>query len=219
MTAKKVDFAARRREIQQHIATAETEFRAVALRREMEEATDEDLAAARATISTLQDRLTGVDQAEALAEEHAAQRAREHELAERARAYAELQTVLARRHKAAKAVEKAIVTLGSAFQEFRAPAEHVIEMLRPWVRGADLSDLIQDNLKPVGRDDVRVIAGLLFTHGLDFRGFDQAEMVSRLRDPDFRAYSDLASWTQLHNRRVFEAASVIEPEAEQDEAA
>ncbi|MEN2787569.1 hypothetical protein ACFOKI_02885 [Sphingomonas qilianensis] len=190
------NYTSRRIKLVASLDTARTANNEAAFRREMDEATDEDVKAAREAVVDLESRITGLDMAwSRTLDERAAEGAAVRSQAAKA-AHAKMEVAMARRAEVATEMQTAAEVLASLYRDYQTLGRNMLHGAlahKEAFTGAGLQHLrelidgtFNDVRNPLGR--------VLYNNGLDFtgiavKGFSTDNLVLRCL-PSFIAWQN-----------------------------
>lgn len=120
------NYQSRRIKIREQVEAARTAHSDVGLKREFDEATDEEVTAAKDRLTGLEDRVVALDAAFQRSQQEAAADARRARDAEAAEAHVQISDALAKRKEAGENMEKAAEMLSAWYTEYNALGSDVI---------------------------------------------------------------------------------------------
>jgi hypothetical protein len=200
------NYQSRRISRQREIAAAQERYNTVAFAHELDEATREDVAAAKADLVELTDRLSALDMAWAKRKEQVTAEGEAAQIAARQAAVAKVEQLLTARTKAAKAIEKAAAALISAYEEFKQNGPAIVAAVAPVAvhLGRDGMQFLRgDATGQFGSPDF-LIAGLLRNGGMEFSGIDTGIAGFRVLEQGVEAF--VTAHSEQIRRRVQDIA-------------
>jgi len=206
-------YRARRTELRDRLRNATDDHRRACVRQEAGEAAADAVAAARALVTTVEERLLGLDTAWAEAEREARAVVRAADRFERGGALARIGHRVADRDAAAAKIEQAMKPLKAAIAAFNRANEQIIAEARPHAKrfgDGGLGDF-RGTVFPSPPAEQAIIGGLLHDAGLRLDGIDLHQAWLDLQD------GGLADAVRRRGARILAEASVILPDGEEEQ--
>lgn len=200
------NYQSRRIKLRHLLAAAVDSHAEVSLRRELDEASETDVAKAKANVIAIEDRLSALDAAwQRASTEYAAEVAAAEVRAARS-SHAVIAKHLATRATAARAMEKAADALAAQYVEYQAAGAAIIACSREHPRrfGRDGAVTLRENINGL-YNDVRVPIGrVLAGGGLNLSGFAAKSFKS---DAPFQ--KSIVAFVERTNGAVEQGAGVL----------
>lgn len=179
-----VNYQSRRISRQRDIDAAQERYSTVAFAHELGEATREDVAAAKADLTELQERLAALDSAWSRRQEQIEGETAAAEAQARETALTEGRKLLAKRRQAGLKLEKAVAALIEAYNDYGDAGQRLLSAISPVARhlGRDGFSHLQSDVSSVGFGSGSfLVAGLLAEAQADFSGSNTSFAAERIR--------------------------------------